>query len=75
MKFETAVKKIEKALEAGKIVTVEYHRKWTKGERRFDRVDTVTEYEYKGETCKAITTWNDIVDGYSHIVDSVDIGG
>ncbi len=71
MKYTTAIKKIEKALNENKRVDIMYHRKWSSLES-FGKVFDVVEYEYDGETCKAITTANDLIDSYSFIIDSVD---
>ena len=73
MKWNTAVKQIEKALAADKAVSVHYHRKWMKQEAYFDRVDGIITYEWHGETVKAISTWNNVVDVYSYIIDDIEI--
>lgn len=71
MNWNTAIKKIEQALAADKAVSVHYHRKWMKQDAHFDTVDKIISYRWNDKAVKAISTYNDIVDPYSHIVDEV----
>lgn len=71
MKWNKAVEQIEQALAADKAVSVYYHRKWMKNDAHYDKVDSVCEYDWHGETCKSVNTYNDQIDEYSHIIDEV----
>ncbi len=71
MKWETAINKIEKAMDEGKKVTIEYHRKWMKQDSHFDVVYSINEYDWHGNVCKAVTTYHDGLDEDSHIIDNV----
>lgn len=71
MNWNKAVKQIEQALTADVAVSVRYHRKWMKNDCHFDKIDSVTEYEYKGQICKAVTTYHDQINEGSHIIDEV----
>ena len=73
MNWNTAIKQIEKALAADKAVSVHYHRKWMKNDSHFDTVDKIISYEWKGETVKAVSTYYNVVDPYSYIIDEVTI--
>lgn len=72
MKWATAIKKIEKAMDEGKRVKVEYHYK----RRPYHETDIVyglAEYEWEGKTAKDIQTYHDGLSEYSHIIDEVTI--
>lgn len=71
MNWNTAVKKIEKALEAGHAVNIQYHRKWMKQNCHYDTVEQIISYEWEGETVKAVSTYHNVVDPYSYIIDEV----
>lgn len=73
MKWNTAIKIIEQAERNGETVSIEYHRKWMKNSTRYGVVDTITEYEYNGEICKAVVTFSDGLDESSHIIDDIEI--
>lgn len=71
MKWNKAVEAIEQALAADKAVSVHYHRKWMKQDSHYDTVDQIISYEWDGETVKAISTYHNVVDPYSYIIDEV----
>jgi len=71
MNWNTAIKKIEQALAAGSAVSVQYHRKWMKQDAHIDTVDKIITYDWKGETVKAVSTYHNVVDPYSYIIDEV----
>ena len=71
MKWNKAVQQIEAALEEGKIVEIIYHRKWMKNDSHYDTVDKIISYEWEGETVKAVSTYHNVVDPYSYIIDEV----
>ena len=71
MKWNKAVEQIEQALAAEKAVSVHYHRKWMKQDAHYDKVDQVISYEWDGETVKAVSTYHNVVDPYSYIIDEV----
>lgn len=72
MKWEKAIEKIEKALAEGALhVEIFYHRKWMKNDSHFDTVDKIISYEWEGETVKAVSTYHNVVDPYSYIIDEV----
>ena len=73
MKWEMAIKKIEKAMAEGKKVEIEYHRKWMKQDSHFDVVYSISEYDWHGDVCKAVSTYHDGLDEDSHIIDAVKI--
>lgn len=73
MKWNTAVKKIEKALEEGKHVEIHYHRKWMVQDYHWDVVENVSEYDWYGQTCKSVSTYRDLLDEDSYIIDDIDI--
>ena len=73
MKWNTAIKIIEQAERNGETISIEYHRKWMKNSTRYGVIDTITEYEYNGETYKGLNTFTDILDESSHIIDSIEI--
>lgn len=73
MKWSKVIETIEEAQERGDRVEIEYHRKHMKHDRHFDTVESVTAYEYNGEWCKAISTYNDSIDESTHIVDEITI--
>ena len=75
MKWEKALKQIEAALTDNKEVEIKYHRKWAKNihDYRIGMVDNVVEYDWHGDTCKAINTYYDQVDEGTHIIDEVNI--
>lgn len=71
MKWIKAVEQIEQALAAGKAVSVQYHRKWMPQLTPIDKVDSVVEYKYAGEICKAVNTYHNQLNEGSHIIDEV----
>ena len=71
MKWNKAVRQIEAALNEGKTVEILYHRKWMLNDSHFDKVDSITEYDWKGKICKAVNTWHDGINESSHIIDEV----
>lgn len=71
MKWNKAVEAIEQALAANKAVSVHYHRKWMKQDAHHDTVDQIISYEWDGETVKAVSTYHNVVDPYSYIIDEV----
>lgn len=73
MKWDKAINKIEKALAAGKAVSVHYHRKWMKQDAHFDTVEQVITYDWEGKKVKAISTWHNVVDNYSYIIDEITV--
>lgn len=73
MNWNKAIEQIEQALAADKAVSVHYHRKWMKQDAHFDTVDKIISYQWDGETVKAISTYNNVVDPYSYIIDDVTI--
>lgn len=75
MKWEKALKQIETALANNKEVEIKYHRKWAKNihDYRIGMVENVVEYDWHGDTCKAIDTYYDQVDEGTHIIDEVNI--
>lgn len=74
MKWNTAINKIEKALAAGSAVSVRYHRKWMLQQAHIDKVESVNEYAWEGQICKAVSTYYDLLDEGSHMIDEVIIG-
>lgn len=73
MKWNAAVKQIEELLAEGKTVEIVYHRKWMKNDSHFDKVDSVVEYAYNGQICKAVNTWRDGINESSHIIDEISV--
>lgn len=73
MKWNFAIGIIEEALKYESEVTVIYHRKWMKNESHIDTVDKIISYEWKGETVKAVSTYHNVVDPYSYIIDDIRI--
>ena len=71
MKWNKAVKQIEQALAANKDVSIKYHRKWMKQDAHHDNVYSLAEYEYNGQICKAVNTYDDLINEDSHIIDEV----
>ena len=72
MKWNTAVKKIEKALAEGHKVQVVYHTKYAKiYQSMFDEVEKVLEYQYKDQTCKAINTDKNQLNESSHTIEAI----
>ena len=65
------MEQIEQALAAKKAVSVKYHRRWMTKLPQFDKVDSVVEYAYTGEICKAVNTYNNQLNEGSHIIDEV----
>ena len=59
MKWNKAIEQIEKALADGKRVEVSFHRKWARNCNEFktDKVDKVVSYDWHGEECKFVDTW------------------
>ena len=59
MKWNKAIEQIEKALADGKRVEVSFHRKWARNcnEYKTDKVDKVVSYDWHGEECKFVDTW------------------
>ena len=74
MKWNTAIKKIEQALEEdGVYVNIHYHRKWMKNDAHYGYVKNVVEYEWKGQICKAVNTYSDQLIESTHIIDDVTV--
>lgn len=71
MKWNKAVEKIEKALANDDYVIITYHRKWMKNDSHTEAVDSISEYEWNGQICKAINTDGNQIDEDSHIIDEV----
>lgn len=72
MKWNTAIKKIEKALDENRTVEISYHRKWLLQDYHTDIVTSVSEYDwYDGKKCKAINTYADQLDESSHIIEKI----
>ena len=71
MKWAKAIAKIEKALAAEKTVVIEYHRKWILQDSHVEHVESVSEYEYEGQICKAVNTFSNQINEGSHIIDGV----
>ena len=71
MKWNKAIKQIETALALGKEVAIDYHRKWNTCDAHIDRVDGIVLYDWHGEQCKAVSTFFDLIDEGSHIIDDV----
>lgn len=59
MKWNKAIAQIEKAIADGKVVEVSFHRKWARNFNEFktDKVDNVVSYDWHGEECKFVDTW------------------
>lgn len=70
MKWLDAIKKIDKALNEGANVAVSYRPKYShnSNDLRYGDVVKITEYEYKGELCKAIQTYGNSLDEGSHTI-------
>lgn len=75
MKWNKAIKLIEDALEAGQKVEIRYHRKWTRNPNEFkwSMVESVSEYNWNNEICKAVNTIHDQLTEGTHIIDEVNI--
>ena len=74
MKWNKAIEQIEKALADGKRVEVSFHRKWARNCNEFktDRVDCVSAYDWHGETCKGVSTFEGYgLDEGNFIIDDV----
>ena len=71
MKWNKAIEKIEQALAEDHKVIIEYHRKWMKNDYHSDTVDNICEYEWQGQICKAVNTYNDQINESSHIIDAI----
>lgn len=74
MKWNKAIEQIEKALADGKVVEVSFHRKWARNCNEFktDRVDCVSAYDWHGETCKGVSTFEGYgLDEGNFIIDDV----
>lgn len=72
MKWNTAVKKIEKALAEGHEVQIVYHTKYAKiYQSQFDLVENVLEYDWQGTTCKAINTNMNQLNESSHTIEAI----
>ena len=73
MKWNFAIGVIEEALKYESKVSITYHRKWKKNDVHADTVDQIISYEWNGETVKAVSTYHNVVDGYSYIIDDIRI--
>lgn len=72
MKWNTAIKQIEKAQAEGHAVQVVYHTKYAKVyQSMFEEVEKVLEYDWKGTTCKAINTYSNQLDESSHTIEAI----
>lgn len=71
MKWNKAVKEIEKAINNGEDVEIRYHIKHDTRQPRFEKVESISEYEYQGSTCKAINTYHDQVLEGLHVIDEI----
>lgn len=75
MNWNKAIKKIEQALAANEAVSVIYHRKWMKNDSHHLDVESVIEYDWKGQICKAVNLYeggiSDQINEGSHIIDEV----
>lgn len=64
MTWKTAIKKIEKALEKGKFVGIQYHREGLENDRNACGVDCVEGYDWHGKQYRTILTyWGRIEEG------------
>lgn len=72
MKWEKAIAKIEAAQADGALsVMVVYHVKYDRYGSHHDTVDSIIDYEYKGQICKAINTYHDQLTEGTHTIDEV----
>lgn len=75
MNWNKAIRQIEQALAVDKAVSVEYHRKWMKNDSHCSAVDSVVEYQWEGQICKAVNLYDyaisDQINEGSHIIDKV----
>ena len=71
MKWNKALQQIGAALKEGKTVEIVYHRRYNTKISYFDKVDCITEYMWHGVPEYVVTTWNDQVAEYSHIIDEI----
>lgn len=71
MKWNKAVKEIEEAIRYRVDVVVEYHVKHDTRQSRFEKVESISEYEYQGTKCKAINTYHDQVLEGLHVIDGI----
>ena len=74
MKWQQAIKKIEKAFYGGAYsVSVYYRPKYSRNsnDHRYGDVVDIIEYEYNGETCKAINIKGDQLNEGSHTIDEI----
>ena len=75
MRWNKALKIIETALAVDRDIEVVYHRKHNTQMYHWDKVYTISEYTYKGEQCRVVCTYGDVIDGATHIIDSVEVKG
>lgn len=71
MNWNKAINRIEKALSDGANVAVDYHRKHMVNDRHIHDVESVVEYDWKGQSCKAISVTGNLLDEDSTIIDEV----
>lgn len=73
MKWTKAIAKIETALSDGANVSVAYHRKWAHNvnEFKYGDVDHVGEYDWHGDTCKAVFISGGMLEEGNFIIDEV----
>lgn len=74
MNWNKAIKIIREAIENDNPVRIIYHRKWMKQDCHSDTVDKIISYEWKGKNATAISTYHNVVDPYSYIIDEVKVG-
>ena len=72
MKWNTAIKQIEKAQAEGRQIQVAYHTKYAKVYHiEYDMVDYLVDYEWQGIQYKAINTYNNQLHSNSHTIDAI----
>ena len=75
MNWNKAIKQIEKAMVDGAVVSIIYHRKWMKNDSHCMTVESIVDYQYDGQICKAINLYtggiSDQINEGSHIIDEV----
>lgn len=72
MTWSKAIKKIERASSDDALdITIIYHRKWMPNDSHIGHLDSVVEYDWRGEKCKAVSLKDDMINEDSHIIDEV----
>ena len=76
MKWNKAVKMIEKSLANGEYVLIRYHRKYSRNanDSRWGKAESVVPYDWNGNECKAVITIGDLLTEGSHTIESVEGG-